>query len=210
MTSGATGDRSRPRERRTAGQRTGALAEAIVQTVRTPLIVLDGDLRVHRANRAFCDSFSVNAGEAEGRLLHELAGGRWDISSLRALLEESLAASTVLEDHEIESEVAGSGRRTMLVNARRVRDESGRVPLILLSIEDITTRRAAEEAQERHASELARSNAALEEFARVVSHDLQEPLRKIVAYSGRLVDAAEEALEGRARGYLDRMVDASG
>lgn len=209
MTSGATGDRSRPRERRTAGRRTGALAEAIVQTVRTPLVVLDGDLRVHLANRAFYETFAVSPGEAEGRLLHELAGGRWDISTLRVLLEETLTASTVLEDHEIESEVVDHGRRTMLVNARRVRDDSGRVPLILLSIEDITRRRATEEAQERHARELARSNAALEEFARVVSHDLQEPLRKIVSYNGRLVDAAAEVLEGRARGYLDRVVDAS-
>jgi signal transduction histidine kinase len=63
---------------------------------------------------------------------------------------------------------------------------------------------------ERQKDELARSNAELEQFAYVASHDLQEPLRKISSFGRLLNDHAGAALDATARDYVARMMDAAG
>lgn len=81
----------------------------------------------------------------------------------------------------------------------------GRVVLL----KDITERKEAAEALERKASELARSNAELEQFAFVASHDLQEPLRKIRAFGDRLKMKCDTALPAEGVDYLERMQNAA-
>ena len=66
-----------------------ALAHAIVDTVREPVVVLDQDLRVVAASRSFYLTFKVNPDNTEGKLLYELGDGQWDIPKLRVLLEKS-------------------------------------------------------------------------------------------------------------------------
>ncbi len=66
------------------------LAEAIVDTVREPLIVLNGGLQVVSASRAFYSNFKVTADETIGRLIYELGNRQWDIPALRKLLERIL------------------------------------------------------------------------------------------------------------------------
>ena len=66
-----------------------ALTQAIVDTVREPLIVLDHDLRVIAASRSFYLTFKVNRDDTQGKLLYELGDGQWDIPKLRVLLEKS-------------------------------------------------------------------------------------------------------------------------
>jgi PAS domain S-box-containing protein len=74
---------------------------------------------------------------------------------------------------------------------------------------DVSERKRTEEQLERVASELARSNRELEEFARVASHDLQEPLRKIQTFGDRLKVEHGDALGSQGRDYLERMEDAA-
>jgi light-regulated signal transduction histidine kinase (bacteriophytochrome) len=66
------------------------------------------------------------------------------------------------------------------------------------------------EQETRYSQELARSNAELQQFASVASHDLQEPLRKIQAFGNRLKDKYGETLADQGRDYLDRMQNAAG
>ena len=69
----------------------------------------------------------------------------------------------------------------------------------------------AEIAERRQTEDkLARSNAELEQFAFIATHDLQEPLRKVQAFGDLLASKSSEALDEQARGYLDRMRDAAG
>ncbi len=65
------------------------------------------------------------------------------------------------------------------------------------------------EIEKRHHLELARSNAELQEFAYVASHDLQEPLRKIQAFGDRLKIKYGEVLTDQGRDYLERMQNAA-
>ncbi len=65
-----------------------SLAEAIVDTVREPLVVLDRDLRVVAASRSFYQTFGV-ARDDQGRMFYELGDGQWDIPALQDLLEET-------------------------------------------------------------------------------------------------------------------------
>ena len=112
------------------------LEQAIVDTVREPLIVLDSDLRVVTASRSFYLAFKVQQDEVEGRPLYELGNGQWDIPALRTLLEEIIPHHTTMEEYEVEHAFPGIGQRTMLLNARKVFYEGNNSMSLLLAIEE--------------------------------------------------------------------------
>lgn len=88
-------------------------------------------------------------------------------------------------------------------------NESGSVVGAVLVFKDITERKRVEDALAQKAAELSRSNAELEQFAFVASHDLQEPLRKIQAFGDRLKTKCEGLVAPDARDYLQRMQNAA-
>ena len=118
-------------------------AEGVVETVREPLIVLDKDLHVESANRAFYRTFFVTPAETMGRLVYELGNHQWDIPRLRELLAAIVSDDTSIDDFEVEHDFESLGRRTMLVNARRVNDGRPESQRILVAIEDVTERQSA-------------------------------------------------------------------
>lgn len=186
-----------------------AYAQAIVETVREPLVVLDGDLRVRSANRSFYQTFQVAPEETEGHLVYELGNGQWDIPRLRELLEEILPRNTSFEGFEVEHEFPTIGRKTMLVNARRLLQEAGRSEMILLAIEDITERKQAEEQLRALKDSLEQRVAELDAFTYSVSHDLKEPLRGIEAFSQFLLEDYGDRLDEQGREYLVKLANAS-
>jgi PAS domain S-box-containing protein len=123
-----------------------AFAEAIVETVREPLVVLDADLRVRTANRSFYDTFRVSPPETERQSLFALGNRQWDIPRLRELLEEVLPRDSRFADFRVEHTFDGIGRRVMVLNARRMDAHGDRPGLILLAVEDATDRLRAAEA----------------------------------------------------------------
>src|ERR1700677_1872110 len=112
-------------------------ANAIVQTVREPLLILNGDLRVKTATRGFYRKFRMKPKETEGKFFHKLGHGQWNIPKLRELLEEILPKNSQVHDFEIEHDFPQIGRRKLLINAHRVLREGANEQLILLSIEEI-------------------------------------------------------------------------
>ena len=120
-------------------------AESIVNTVREPLIVLDQDLRVVTASRSFYEVFKVKPEETVGQLIYDLGNKQWDIPKLRELLEDILPQKATFDDYEVEHDFPTIGRRTMLLNARRIPNPPEKLKVILLAIEDITKRKKREE-----------------------------------------------------------------
>jgi signal transduction histidine kinase len=184
-------------------------ADSIVNTLREPLLVLGVGQRIVSANRSFYQRFQVTREDTEGCLIYELGNHQWDIPRLRELLETIVPANAQFNDYEVDHVFPTIGRKTMLLNARRLERRSGEPWLILLAIEDITDRRRAEAALARQRLELARSNADLQEFATVAAHDLQEPLRKIQFFGEQLKIEYTDALGAEGRDYLERMRNAA-
>ena len=111
-------------------------AEAIVESARDPLLILDADLRVRTANEAFYRTFQVGAKETEGRSIFELGNHHWKIPELRQLLEEILPRNTSFNGFEVTRDFESIGRRALLLNARALGGADQHS--ILVGIQDIT------------------------------------------------------------------------
>jgi len=139
-------------------------AQDIVDTVREPLLMLDTNLRVQSANRAFYETFHVSAIETEDQLIYQLGNGQWDIPALRTLLEDVIPTSSVFNDFELEHTFPIIGRRVMLLNGRKLRAGSHSA-IIVLAMEDVTERRQAEA-----------DFRAIETYAQDIVDTVREPL----------------------------------
>ena len=118
---------------------------AIIDTMRSPLVVVDSRFKVHSANEAFFQTFQTTEAETKDKLLPELGNGQWNIPRLHRLLSEILSQKSTLEDFEVTHEFPRIGRRQMRLNARRLEQKPGADAMILLSIEDITEWKRVEE-----------------------------------------------------------------
>ena len=167
------------------------LANAIVDTVRDPLVVLDHDLRVIAASRSFYKTFRLVREDVCGRLLYEIDGDQWNIPELRELLDTISSGQATIEGYEVDREFPAIGRRVMLLNARKVFYEKGTHTTVLLAFEDITDRRAIElQVQEL----LREKDMLLEEMQHRVANSLQI-IASILLIKARTVQSEETRLQ---------------
>ena len=164
-------------------------AEAIVETVRDPLLVLGGDLRVISANAAFYRLFEAEPRDTVGRLVYELGSSQWDLPKLRLLLEEMLPEQGQINEFDVEIPIAQRGLRCLSLNARRIEGEDDRPELILIALEDITDRLEASRHRELMVGEL--SHRVKNMLAVVQSIAFQ------TARNSPSLDAFNEAFQGR-------------
>ena len=114
-----------------------ALSEGIVAAVPDPLVILDAQLRVVTANRAFYHMFQVASSDTEGRLLYELGDGQWDNPELRRLLEEIIPENALIEGFELVHGFPQIGRKRIILDGRRIEQEGDRPHLILMTVRHI-------------------------------------------------------------------------
>ncbi|MEA5582386.1 chemotaxis protein CheB [Nodularia harveyana UHCC-0300] len=166
--------------------------QAIVDTMRESLVVLDVNLRVMSANQFFYDTFQVLPAETEQRLVYEIGNGQWNIPQLRSLLEEILPYENQFQGLEVEHNFEQIGQKIMRLNARKMTLTDNR-EMILLVIEDITQQKQLEaerthllgqEQSARNAAEAA--NRAKDEFLSILSHELRNPLNSMLGWSNLL------------------------
>lgn len=131
-------------------KRSGALVEAardyanaIVETVRQPLLVLDRELRIVRANHCFYETFALTPAQAEQQSIFEVDDRVWDLPALRDLFANVLDRDTEFQDFEVAYSRASQPDRVLLFSARQLRDDLHQQS-ILLAISDISDRRQAE------------------------------------------------------------------
>jgi PAS domain S-box-containing protein len=120
--------------------------ESIVKTIREPLIVLTVDLKVISANRSFYETFQVAPEETEGRFIFDVDNHQWDIPALRELLEEIIPQNTHFNNFEVDHTFPRIGRKSVLLNARRIYWKGKATDRILLAFKDITDQKQTEEA----------------------------------------------------------------
>src|SRR5213594_740507 len=119
-------------------------AETIVDNVPVPLVLLDAELRVTWASRSFYETFQLAPEETHDHFVYELGKGRWSLPALRRALTEVLEKNVGFHEFEVEDDYARVEAKTMLLNARPMQWEQKAGRMILLAIDDVTTRKQTE------------------------------------------------------------------
>lgn len=176
------------------------LAEAIINTIPDPLVMLDDQFRVLAASLSFHETFGIDPAQVRGHVLYTLGDGRWDTADLRAFLRAALTEHAPVDGLEVEHDVPGLGDRIMLLNARRVIHDGASDATILLAFTDMTARRTIEREKEgllKHAEDLLRQkDVLLQEMQHRVTNSLQI-IASILLLKARAVTSEETRLHLR-------------
>ena len=130
-------DTDAPKRQEVSSATAREYSDAIFQTAHEPLVEVDDDLRILRANQGFSRRFGVPTDQAVGKLLHEVGDGKWNVSQLRTLLSEVISRNQPIERRRINHDASPTGPRAMLVSARRVTDHGSNRPSVLLAIGEV-------------------------------------------------------------------------
>jgi PAS domain S-box-containing protein len=117
--------------------------KTILNAVMDPLLVLDAGRHVQTANRAFYTWFGVSRDQTQRASLRDMGGHAWKVCGLWDSLEATLNDGREFQTIELEDDFPGVGRRTVLIDARRLaRDKNA---LVLVALKDITDRKRTEQ-----------------------------------------------------------------
>lgn len=114
--------------------------QSIVDTVADPMVVLDQQMCVQTASRAFYHTFHVDPYDTVGHQLYDLGDGQWDIPEFRLLLEEVIPRTSVVIDYAVTHDFPGVGQKTFLVTARTLVDQDSVSRKMLVTFVDATER----------------------------------------------------------------------
>jgi PAS domain S-box-containing protein len=169
---------------------------------------VDRDGVVLCVNQAECELLGFRPEEMVGHPIWDFMAAE-DREKTKAGLLQRIADEQPLIPLEREYKRRDGSSVVMEIHQKRIRDTAGRATGLRTFLLDITQRKRAEQTLQQQAEKLARSNAELEQFAYVASHDLQEPLRKIQAFGDRLRSKHETTLGLEGLDYLTRMQNAA-
>ncbi len=196
--------------------RASARASAVLQTVREPIVLLDGKLRILLHNNAFSELYGVEDENINQRPLQDVGDGAWSDPIVRQRLADVLLRGRELWDYEHLQQGADGLSRTMLINARRMMLPDAEDEVVLMTISDITLQRAVQVRVEElnrqlegKVEQMADVNRELEAFSYSVSHDLRAPLRHVAGFSDKLRKHLGEEADEKSRHYLDVIGDSA-
>lgn len=167
----------------------------------------DRDSRYLMVNEACSKACGVPLAEIPGKTDFDL----WPLDIAERYRADDRLVMESGEHKRVEEPFQGKdGHRLWIETIKSpIRDGSGQVVGTVGTARDVSARKRAEEELKRYVFELARINAELDEFTYVASHDLQEPLRKLIAFSDWLKRDMGVDLPSRAMKDVEFITDAA-
>lgn len=172
--------------------------EAIIDAIHEPVLILDNNLTIQSANKAFFQKFKTIKDKTYGTSLVEMSGNSPSILPLIKRLKKLTKRNASFEELEISYHFTRAGERTLLVNAKRITYDNKHSDIILLSIEDITQRRLIEQKKD--------------DFVGYVTHELKTPITSLTAfiqllqgYHTKTGDKKSQFLLAKAAGQLESL-----
>jgi len=193
-----------------------ARSNAVLQTVREPIVLLDGEQRILLHNAAFTELYGVDDAGVNGQPLAAIGDGAWSDAIVRQRLADVLLRGRELWDYEHEQRSADGLVRIMLLNARRMPLPDREDDVVLMTVSDVTLQRAVQlrveelnRQLEGKVEQMAEVNRELEAFSYSVSHDLRAPLRHVAGFSDKLARHLGETVDEKSRHYLQVIGDSA-
>lgn len=185
-------------------------SQLIVQAVREPIAMLDGELRTLLVNTAFAELYGFDRENNSNPPLNEIGAGAWTDTALLQRLTDVVARDRELWDYELTQRTVDGVDRFVVINARRIEEQENDAPAVLLTVSDITARALVEQKVselnrqlEGKVEQVSDVNRELEAFSYSVSHDLRAPLRHIAGFAGKLEMQLGDQADERMKHYID-------
>ncbi|MEO6518405.1 MAG: ATP-binding protein [Pseudoxanthomonas sp.] len=196
-------------------QRASARAMAVLQTVREPIVLMDGDQHVIMHNAAFAELYDLPQ-DGSVHALDEVGDGAWQDPVIRQRLADVLTRGRELWDFEHEQRTTAGMLRTMLINARLMILPDKEDGVVLMTLSDISTQKATQQRitdlnrqLEGKVDQISDVNRELEAFSYSVSHDLRAPLRHVAGFSDKLRRHLGESADEKSLHYLQVIGDSA-
>jgi PAS domain S-box-containing protein len=185
-------------------------SQLIVQAVREPIAMLDGELRTLLVNTAFAELYGFDRENNGNPPLNEIGAGAWTDTALLQRLTDVVARDRELWDYELTQRTVDGVDRFVVINARRIEEQESDAPAVLLTVSDITARALVEQKVselnrqlEGKVEQVSDVNRELEAFSYSVSHDLRAPLRHIAGFAGKLEMQLGDQADERMKHYIE-------
>ncbi|MEO7960088.1 MAG: PAS domain-containing sensor histidine kinase [Ginsengibacter sp.] len=186
-------------------------AEAIINAIHEPLVVLHNDLTIRNANRAFYKTFRLTPSRTVGKSIYKLSKNSWDFPEFRHFIEDILVSRASYDDFEIIHNFSNTGIKRLLLNGRRIALHRKTSSVLLLVIQDITEKKKNEEQVQKQKNILAENHRLQDisrqkdDFMSMASHELKTPVTSIKLFAQLLEKDFTELGNADAASMLSRM-----
>ncbi len=189
-------------------QQHAGFLQNLIDNIPNPVFFKDLNGVYQGANIPFCNCFGIKKEDVIGKTVFDIA--TIDNAEQHAIMDAELIRCGGSQNYSATISCAyDCSVRDVIFNKAVYNNADGSQRGIIGVIQDVTKLKEKEAEALKYAGELERSNRELEQFAQVCSHDLQEPLRKIMAFGDRLRTHSAGMLNEKSIDYLERMQGAA-